>query len=107
MTSSHIQLKYLLRTCFAEIIPGPSLLRRIVCDNVNPGGKNYILDHPKIMERYRHITEIPGTEDPESGGVLLHRELDGREGVLGPALCGGLDGLRSIINPAFPRSGVV
>ena len=54
------------------------------------------------MERYRHITEIPGTEDPESGGVLLHRELDGREGVLGPALCGGLDGLRSIINSAFP-----
>ena len=33
----------------------------IVCDNSRPNGKNHILEHPKIVERYRHVTEVPSS----------------------------------------------
>ena len=51
----------------------PSTPRPIISDTANPGGKNYILEHPKVIARYRHVTEIPGRA-PDHGQLLMKNE---------------------------------
>ena len=74
------QADILRRTHFLKVNPGPAALRRILCDTTNPGGKNYLLEHPKFVEWFRHLTEIPGGND-EYGHMLLTK-ADGEEVIM-------------------------